>query len=183
MKRNDRWSLPLLIEAADSAHPQPMAAIVAVLFLLGCAASLGASAAYHRCSWWSRRTERLAIRMDFLGIYCLISGVFSPVYGLLLPPPVNVRSLVVQWLAAGLGMLISARRTNNRWLRVLPFLVAVNAGLLVSYDQWKPQDRDSGHSLNCFRFPPLLFAQLISCHSSSLLFCSDFHLYVYFRSF
>ena len=138
------WGAPIVIEAAQPEHP-PMALLCTLLFLFGCAAQLGASASYHCHKWQSRRTERIAHQLDYVGIYCLISGIFSPVYGMLIPEPTNHRALLVQWGAAVVGSAVSAVPCKSGWLRLIPFLLASHAGLLVSWGEWRPrEDKGSG---------------------------------------
>ena len=72
------WGAPLIVVAGGKSA---LAVLVALLFLSGAAASLGASAHYHRRQHRGKRQERLALQADFLGIYMLIAGTFSPVCG------------------------------------------------------------------------------------------------------
>ena len=71
------------------------------------------SAAYHR-GRWSARALKVMRRLDHCMIFVLIAGSYTPVVLLALRPSWGITLLVVSWMGAALGVVITVLRLE-RW--------------------------------------------------------------------
>jgi hemolysin III len=93
---------------------EPKARVAAAVYALGLVALFGVSGLYHRGRWspvWRRRMQRL----DHATIFVMIAGSYTPICLLALHGWVAVSLLVVAWLGAVVGGVLSwytGRRTR-----------------------------------------------------------------------
>ena len=89
------------------------ARVGAAIFAVSLTALYGASAAYHR-GQWSARALKVMRRLDHCMIFVLIAGTYTPVVLLALRPSWGITLLVVSWVGAVLGILVTVLRLE-RW--------------------------------------------------------------------
>jgi hemolysin III len=89
------------------------ARVGAAIFALSLSALYGASAAYHR-GQWSARALKVMRRLDHCMIFVLIAGTYTPVVLLALRPSWGITMLVLSWVGAALGIVITVLRLE-RW--------------------------------------------------------------------
>jgi len=89
------------------------ARVGAAIFAASLTALYGVSAAYHR-GQWSARALRHMRRLDHCMIYVLIAGTYTPVVLLALRPSWGISLLVVAWVGAAAGIMITVLRLE-RW--------------------------------------------------------------------
>jgi hemolysin III len=89
------------------------ARVGAAIFALSLTALYGASAAYHR-GQWSARALKVMRRLDHCMIFVLIAGTYTPVVLLALRPSWGITLLVMSWVGATLGIVITVLRLE-RW--------------------------------------------------------------------
>ena len=89
------------------------ARVGAAIFALSLSALYGASAAYHR-GQWSARALKVMRRLDHCMIFVLIAGTYTPVVLLALRPSWGITMLVLSWVGAALGVVITVLRLE-RW--------------------------------------------------------------------
>jgi hemolysin III len=89
------------------------ARVGAAIFAVSLTALYGASAAYHR-GQWSARALKVMRRLDHCMIFVLIAGTYTPVVLLALRPSWGISLLVVSWVGAALGILVTVLRLE-RW--------------------------------------------------------------------
>ena len=89
------------------------ARVGAAIFAASLTALYGVSAAYHR-GQWSARALRHMRRLDHCMIYVLIAGTYTPVVLLALRPSWGISLLVVAWVGAVAGIMITVLRLE-RW--------------------------------------------------------------------
>jgi hemolysin III len=89
------------------------ARVGAAIFAVSLTALYGASAAYHR-GQWSARALKVMRRLDHCMIFVLIAGTYTPVVLLALRPSWGISLLVVSWVGATLGILVTVLRLE-RW--------------------------------------------------------------------
>jgi hemolysin III len=89
------------------------ARVGAAVFAASLTALYGVSAAYHR-GQWSARALRYMRHLDHCMIYVLIAGTYTPVVLLALRPSWGISLLVVAWVGAAAGIMITVLRLE-RW--------------------------------------------------------------------
>ena len=89
------------------------ARVGAAIFAASLTALYGVSAAYHR-GQWSAQALRHMRRLDHCMIYVLIAGTYTPVVLLALRPSWGISLLVVAWVGAAAGIMITVLRLE-RW--------------------------------------------------------------------
>lgn len=82
------------------------ARVGAAIFAASLTALYGVSAAYHR-GQWSAPALRHMRRLDHCMIYVLIAGTYTPVVLLALRPSWGISLLVVSWVGAAAGIMIT----------------------------------------------------------------------------
>ncbi len=82
------------------------ARVGAAIFAASLTALYGVSATYHR-GQWSARALRNMRRLDHCMIYVLIAGTYTPVVLLALRPSWGTSLLVVAWVGAAAGIMIT----------------------------------------------------------------------------
>jgi hemolysin III len=105
-------SIPAGIALVALAHGVE-ARVGAAIFAASLTALYGVSAAYHR-GQWSARALRHMRRLDHCMIYVLIAGTYTPVVLLALRPSWGISLLVVAWVGAAAGIMITVLRLE-RW--------------------------------------------------------------------
>src|SRR5215475_2582612 len=89
------------------------ARVGAAIFAASMAGLYGASALYHR-GRWSERARWAMRRLDHAMIFVLIAGTYTPVVLLALRPAWGITFLVMAWVGATVGILVSVLRLE-RW--------------------------------------------------------------------
>lgn len=89
------------------------ARVGAAIFAASLTALYGVSAAYHR-GQWSARALMVMRRLDHCMIFVLIAGSYTPVVLLALRPSWGISLLVVSWVGAAVGVVITVLRLE-RW--------------------------------------------------------------------
>src|SRR5262245_34474696 len=89
------------------------ARVGAAIFAVSLTALYGASAAYHR-GQWSARALKVMRRLDHCMIFVLIAGTYTPVVLQALRPSWGITLLVMSWVGAVLGILVTVLRLE-RW--------------------------------------------------------------------
>ena len=89
------------------------ARVGAAIFAASLSALYGVSAAYHR-GRWSARAHKIMRRLDHCMIFVLIAGSYTPIVLLALRPSWGITLLVVSWVGATVGIVITVLRLE-RW--------------------------------------------------------------------
>jgi len=89
------------------------ARVGAAIFAASLSALYGVSAAYHR-GRWSARAHQIMRRLDHCMIFVLIAGSYTPIVLLALRPSWGITLLVVSWVGATVGIVITVLRLE-RW--------------------------------------------------------------------
>jgi len=89
------------------------ARVGAAIFAASLTALYGVSAAYHR-GQWSARALKVMRHLDHCMIFVLIAGSYTPVVLLALRPSWGISLLVVSWVGAAVGVVITVLRLE-RW--------------------------------------------------------------------
>ncbi|HEY7071662.1 MAG TPA: hemolysin III family protein [Acidimicrobiales bacterium] len=89
------------------------ARVGAAIFAASLTALYGVSASYHR-GQWSARALKVMRRLDHCMIFVLIAGTYTPVVLLALRPSWGISLLVVSWVGAAAGIMITVLRLE-RW--------------------------------------------------------------------
>jgi hemolysin III len=89
------------------------ARVGAAIFAASLTALYGVSAAYHR-GQWSARALKVMRHLDHCMIFVLIAGTYTPVVLLALRPSWGISLLVVSWMGAAAGIMITVLRLE-RW--------------------------------------------------------------------
>jgi hemolysin III len=113
------FSGPLLVLAAPTASARLAVGVYGL-----CLSSLfGVSALYHRPTW-SPRWRSWLRRLDHATIFLAISGTYTAVAGLTLPPEQSRVLLTLVWCGALAGAALQLfGRGSTRWLAAGPYLV------------------------------------------------------------
>ena len=98
-----------LIALARSATAEVGAAI----FAIGLTGLYGVSGIYHR-RCWSARTERIMKYLDHSMIFVLIAASYTPITLLALRPATGITLLVLAWVGAIVGIVVTIARLD-RW--------------------------------------------------------------------
>lgn len=99
-----------------------------LIYSLSLVGLLGISALYHRINW-GPRLRMVMRRLDHAAIYFLIAGTMTPICLLTLPETSGRNLLIIAWIVAVAGMLLSTVFTNTpKWLNAL---LSIAAGLMV----------------------------------------------------
>jgi hemolysin III len=89
------------------------AEVSAVIFAIGITGLYGVSALYHRGNW-SVRKERVMKYLDHSMIFVLIAASYTPLALLALRPATGITLLVLAWVGAGVGIIVTIARLD-RW--------------------------------------------------------------------
>jgi hemolysin III len=89
------------------------ARVGAAIFAASLTALYGVSAAYHR-GQWSAQALKVMRHLDHCMIFVLIAGSYTPVVLLALRPSWGISLLVVSWVGAAVGVVITVLRLE-RW--------------------------------------------------------------------
>lgn len=95
------------------------AAFAAAVYSLSLVALFAVSAIYHRVQWKADEARARMRRADHASIFVLIAGTYTPITVLGLGGPAGRRLLVMIWVGAALGVLLSLF-----WIRAPKWLVA-----------------------------------------------------------
>lgn len=99
-----------------------------LIYSLSLVSLLGISALYHRINW-GPRIRMVMRRLDHAAIYFLIAGTMTPICLLTLPQTSGRNLLIIGWIVAVAGMLLSTVFTHTpKWLNALLYIIA---GLMV----------------------------------------------------
>lgn len=99
-----------------------------LLYSMSLVGLLGISALYHRINWGSR-LRMVMRRLDHAAIYFLIAGTMTPICLLTLSETSGRNLLIIAWIVAVGGMLLSTVFTHApKWLNAL---LSILAGLMV----------------------------------------------------
>jgi hemolysin III len=100
------------------------ARVAVAVYTFTAALLFGVSALYHRGSWSD--TSRLTLRrIDHANIFLIIAGTYTPLCVLLVRGPARPAILIVVWLGALTGVLLSVAWPHApRWL-IVPVYVAL----------------------------------------------------------
>ncbi len=99
-----------------------------LIYSLSLVSLLGISALYHRINW-GPRFRMVMRRLDHAAIYFLIAGTMTPICLLTLPATSGRNLLIIGWVVAVAGMLLSTVFTQTpKWLNALLYIIA---GLMV----------------------------------------------------
>ncbi|HEX2061630.1 MAG TPA: hemolysin III family protein [Thermoanaerobaculia bacterium] len=93
----------VLVATASSAR----AAIAAAVYSLSLVTLFAVSAIYHRVQWKAERTRARMRRADHASIFVLIAGTYTPISMLGIGGDDGFRLLVLIWLGAAAGVLLS----------------------------------------------------------------------------
>jgi hemolysin III len=89
------------------------AEVSAAIFATGITSLYGVSALYHRRRW-SPRSERVMKYLDHSMIFVLIAASYTPLAVLALQPPMGITLLVLAWVGAVAGIVVTIARLD-RW--------------------------------------------------------------------
>jgi hemolysin III len=89
------------------------AEVSAAIFAVGLTGLYGVSAIYHRRRW-SVRTERIMKYLDHSMIFVLIAASYTPIALLALRPAMGITLLVLAWVGAVVGIVVTIARLE-RW--------------------------------------------------------------------
>jgi hemolysin III len=89
------------------------AEVSAAIFAVGITGLYGVSALYHRRNW-SERKERLMKYLDHSMIFVLIAASYTPIALLALRPATGITLLVLAWVGAVTGIVVTIARLD-RW--------------------------------------------------------------------
>jgi hemolysin III len=89
------------------------AEVSAAIFASGLTGLYGVSAVYHRRRW-SSRAERVMKYLDHSMIFVLIAASYTPITLLALRSAMGITLLVLAWLGAVVGIVVTIARLN-RW--------------------------------------------------------------------
>ena len=89
------------------------AEVSAAIFAAGLTGLYGVSAIYHRRRW-SARTERVMKYLDHSMIFVLIAASYTPITLLALRPAMGITLLVLAWVGAVVGIVVTIARIE-RW--------------------------------------------------------------------
>jgi hemolysin III len=89
------------------------AEVSAAIFAIGLTGLYGVSAIYHRRRW-SARTERIMKYLDHSMIFVLIAASYTPITLLALRPAMGITLLVLAWVGAVAGIVVTIARLE-RW--------------------------------------------------------------------
>lgn len=113
--------VPLIVLAGVTVSGAAAAAVaVYTATLLGL---FGTSALYHRHAWRTERSRTLMDRLDHSMIFVFIAGTYTPITVLALAPPTDTVLLVVTWVGAVGGIVLTvAWPAAPRWVGVPLYL-------------------------------------------------------------
>jgi hemolysin III len=89
------------------------AEVSAAIFTVGLTGLYGVSAIYHRRRW-SARGERIMKYLDHSMIFVLIAASYTPITLLALRPAMGITLLVLAWVGAAIGIVVTIARLD-RW--------------------------------------------------------------------
>jgi hemolysin III len=101
--------------------PTTRAAIAVAVFVASLVVLFTVSAIYHRVHWGPLGRKRMR-RADHASIFVLIAGTYTPIALLGLPPATGNRLLLMIWVGALVGVLVSLF-----WIQAPKVLVAILA--------------------------------------------------------
>ena len=117
--------------------PTRAATISTAVFAVSAVLLFGTSAIYHRGTW-SAPVAAVLRRLDHANIFLLISGTYTPLAVLLLPPSTATTLLVVVWSGALVGILLRVFWMGApRWLYVPIYLALGWVAVWFLPDFWR----------------------------------------------
>jgi hemolysin III len=117
----------LLVWLAPTRH----AALASAVYVASLVGLLGTSALYHGVHWSPRKRFWVG-RLDFMMIFVLIAGTYTPIAMLRLEPPLATAVLVGVWGTALLGGIVKTIwRDPPKWASALIFVSVGSAAVFV----------------------------------------------------
>jgi hemolysin III len=85
----------------------PRAAVAAAVYSLSLVTLFAVSSTYHRVHWKTPTARARMRRLDHASIFILIAGTYTPISLLALGPDEGRRLLIVIWIGAAAGIILS----------------------------------------------------------------------------
>lgn len=124
-------AIPLAIGLAmRSAHdPARMASLL--VYGVGAIQLYAVSAVYHLGSW-KGRSRRILLALDHTNIFFMIAATYTPISVIVLAGPLRLIVLIVIWLQAALGALLTVLLlTTSRWKKTILYMSMGIIGLIL----------------------------------------------------